>query len=159
MEYIGLSQAKYALIDDEDMESVSRFRWHVTNHGYVRTRFCMGRVGGKRQQTSMFLHRLIMRPAKHLEIDHINHNPLDCRRANMRICTKAENMHNQLIRKGMSSQYKGVCWYRPSAKWKAQIKHNGKLIYLGYFTNELEAAQVYDAAARELFGEFAKTNF
>ena len=157
MKRIPLSQGQFALVDDNDYESVSRFKWYVSR-GYARMSVSFGTLDGKQQQVGMFLHRLIMRPPHHLDIDHINHDGLDCRRENMRVCTASQNQHNQVRRKG-TSKFKGVSQNKGRSKWRAQIKLNGKQIYLGYFHNEAEAGMAYDAKAKELFGDFANLNF
>ncbi|KKK49062.1 hypothetical protein LCGC14_3138870, partial [marine sediment metagenome] len=117
MKRIPLPHGKFAIVDDEDFESVSRFKWCVSGKGYVRTMMYMGRVGGKTLNATMSLHRLILRPPRDLQIDHRNHNPLDCRRSKMRICTNQENSQNSLRQGGKSSKYKGVSSYRATAKW------------------------------------------
>lgn len=92
-------------------------------------------------------------------VDHKNHNTLDNRRTNLRVCTKADNVHNQRSQQGCSSKYKGVYWHKGNSLWMAYI-HKGKTnIPLGYFGDEVEAARSYDVAAREYFGEFACLNF
>jgi len=158
MKRISLTQGRYALVDDEDFELASRFKWYVTRRGYVRTCVRLGHIGGKRKNAHVLLHRLIMRPPKDMQVDHKNHIKLDCRRENMRICTNRENAHNQVIRKGTSS-FKGVCWHKAKGKWLSRIRIDYKIIHLGRFVDEADAACAYDTAARELFGEFALTNF
>jgi hypothetical protein len=90
--------------------------------------------------------------------DHINHNGLDNRRANLRLCTPQQNSFNQRPRRNSTSIYKGVSWNSEVRKWKAEIKHNGRTISIGYFEKEQDAAIAYDDYAAELFGEFAWLN-
>jgi hypothetical protein len=94
-----------------------------------------------------------------MEVDHWNHDGLDNRRENLRVCTKAQNNHN--CRKHRwhngeytSSKYKGVCWNKTEKKWMAYIHRKT----LGYFRTEEEAALAYNAAATRDFGEFAVLN-
>lgn len=89
-------------------------------------------------------------------IDHINGNGLDNRRCNLRICTQAENVRNNRGRMGMTSQYKGVSKWE--GQWIATITSHGKQVRIGQFATEHEAALAYDAAARELHGEYAHLN-
>ena len=92
-------------------------------------------------------------------VDHKNRNSLNNHLSNLRWCTKKENSQNMSKRKNTASMYKGVCFDKSKNKWVARIKHNGHQIHLGYFTDEFEAAHVYDRKASELFGVFAKLNF
>jgi hypothetical protein len=90
------------------------------------------------------------------QVDHINLNKLDNRRDNLRMCTPAENLRNVGAR-NRHSNYKGVRFYKN--RWVAEIGINYQHVYLGRFKLEEEAAKAYDKAARELHGEFARTNF
>lgn len=94
-----------------------------------------------------------------LQVDHINHNGLDNRRANLRNVTRIQNQRNQLPQIGGTSQYKGVCWDKANRKWMAQFTIRGRRYYLGRFISEIEAGKAYDRAARKHFGEFALCNF
>lgn len=139
------------LVDDNIIEEINKYKWHV-NDGYVR-----GYVNGK----VVKLHRFIMKPNKKELIDHINHNPLDNRRSNLRVCTHTQNMANRLVNKTSRSGLKGVCYDKSMSRrkrWAAYISHKGKIIKIGrYFTKE-DAAAAHDRVALELRGNFAKLN-
>ena len=92
-------------------------------------------------------------------IDHINHNGLDNRRENLRICTNAENNRHRRKPKNNTSGYKGVCWDKSKKKWRARIEKDNKNIHIGYYNILEEAARAYDAKAKELFGKYAQLNF
>ena len=105
------------------------------------------------------MHRVIVGARHGQDVDHKNNEAtLDNQRHNWRICTNSQNQMNAKKQIGCSSQYKGVCWNRQCGKWQARIKLNGKEIWLGYFDDEIEAARVYNEAAIEHFGEFARLN-
>lgn len=154
MKKIKLTQGKTALIDNEDYEAISAYKWFF-NNGYAGRR-----NGGDRIITkSITMHRAILNPAPDLEVDHINGNRLDNRRQNLRICTRQQNMMNKRPYKNKTSKYKGVCWNKVSGKFIAHIRNNGKFIYIGQSDNQKELALKYDKVARELYGEYAWLNF
>jgi hypothetical protein len=105
------------------------------------------------------MHRQITSAPPGLVVDHINHNGLDNRKDNLRLCTRAQNALNQRPRKGTSSRYKGVYWHERDKRFYAQISHKGRRYHLGSYKSEIQAAKAYDKKAKELFGEFAHLNF
>lgn len=92
-------------------------------------------------------------------VDHINGDGLDCRRANMRAASRAQNNRNAQRRTDNTSGYKGVSWHGQRNRWRAQINNAGRRTYLGLFADPADAARAYDTAARQHFGEFACLNF
>lgn len=145
---------KVAIVDDEDYELLSSRKWWANADGYA-----IARAGSGRKSPSILMHRLLLNPPRHLQIDHINGNRLDNRRCNLRLCNTAQNNQNMRpgARKG-SSQFKGVHWCNERHKWCATIKGANRRYNLGRFDNEEDAARAYDCKAAELFGEFAKFN-
>jgi hypothetical protein len=91
-------------------------------------------------------------------IDHVDGNSLNNHPSNLRAATLSQNAMNSTSRKGSSSRFKGVLWHKACRKWRAVIKDNGIQRQIGMFTNELEAASMYNLAAIELHGAFAKLN-
>jgi hypothetical protein len=152
---IPLSQGLYAIINESDLEKVSQYKYYAkrnTNTWYAeRTEM---RKNGKRH--TVCLHEDIMGIREGLEIDHKNGNGLDCRRENLRHCTRRQNMQNCRPYKGR--RFKGITLSKRGKKYRARISCNGKRIHLGHFETEIEAAQAYDMAAIEHFGTFARIN-
>jgi len=106
------------------------------------------------------MHREIMGSPKGLLVDHRNLNRLDNRRENLRTATHSQNMQNRVkIRVKTTSQFIGVHWDPVERKWRAQISHQKKHLYLGRFQNEIDAAKAYDRAAIKYHTEFARLNF
>ena len=93
-----------------------------------------------------------------MSVDHINHDTLDNRKVNLRLCTIQENQRNQKIRVGTSSKFKGVSWDRRLGRWQVSLRSSGKSVYLGVYINEVEAALAYNKAAQQYFGAFACLN-
>lgn len=159
MKQISLTQGKFAIVDDNRYESLSKYKWYVLKAPYTYYAARWGWNGKKK--TNIFMHREILglRFKDKILTDHRNHNGLDNRLFNLRSCDSFQNQQNGKRRKNGSSKFKGVCWHKIAQKWQAQIKFKCKFIYLGSFDNEIEAAKAYDTKAKELFGEFACTNF
>jgi len=158
---IPLTQDKYAIVDPERHEELSKYNWFAirSERGYYALRMTKAKRGSGVKQNAVRMHRVILKPPKDRIIDHINHNGLDNRMANLRLATMQQNMWNKRKQRGnYSSQYKGVNWSKNENKWVSRITCNGKTISLGYFDDEKEAAKAYDAKAKELFGEYAAPN-
>jgi len=102
------------------------------------------------------MHRLIISAPEGLHVDHRDHDGLHNWRTNLRLCTVAENQHNQGRRADNTSGYKGVC--RHEGLWQAQIRNRGVIHYLGRFPSPEEAAAAYNKAALAYFGAFACLN-
>lgn len=153
---IVLGRGKYtAIIDEEDYNRVVGYKFCFTG-GYAAARI-------KGTSKRIKLHRLIMNAPNGVDVDHKNGNKLDCRKENLRLATDSQNHANSKIqrkRAHIQSRYKGVSWRnRRGGVWTAGIKVNYKTIYLGQYLTEEDAARAYDRAARDYFGEFARTNF
>lgn len=138
------------LIDKADYPAVSQHRWHVRKDGHVSTTLTGGKV--------IRLHRFLLGETE-LEIDHINMDPTDNRRSNLRFATHSQNGQNKGLKSTNTTGYKGVCWNKAAHKYMASISYEGKSHYLGLYDNPVEAAVAYDRAAAFYFGEFARPNF
>jgi hypothetical protein len=92
------------------------------------------------------------------EIDHRNGDPSDNRLTNLRLATRSQNIANTRLRIDTTSGVKGVTWNKRDGNWMAQIRVNGKQIFLGYFDAIEDAAEAYRIASKEHFGDFANTS-
>lgn len=152
MKYIPLTNGGNAIVDNEDYKKVSKLKWYRCKGD--------GRESARStKKNAILMHSFLMEPPKGMLIDHKNGNGLDNRRYNLRICTNAENSRNARKSIKNTSGYKGVIWHKASKKWYARINFNYRRISLGYYNDVVDAARAYDAAAKELFGEFANLNF
>lgn len=100
------------------------------------------------------MHRFLLHPNESQEVDHINHNPSDNRRENLRIVSTAQNQMNTVINKNNTSGIKGVNWDKGCNKWRVRISVNGERLTLGYYNTLEEAAQVRHDAELKYFGEY-----
>lgn len=145
---------KFAIVDNEDFERLSQYKWLLTHLGYAyRSSFANGK------QTQFWMHREILNAQKGFDVDHVNRDRVDNRKANIRIATRSQNKCNAVGCKDGSSQYKGVGWHKATKKWRATLMINYKGMYLGIYSTEVEAAKAYDKAAKKHHGEFARLNF
>ncbi len=167
MKEIKLTQRKVALVDDEDYEYLNQWKWctaKIANTYYVTRRQKLG--------NGLSMHRLIMNTPKGMEVDHIDHNGLNNQKHNLRNCTHQQNTMNRACTGEV--KYRGVSKISPNQKhvlkngevkiyinslfYKAYIRINGKLTFLGKYKTAEEAAVVYNNAAIKYYKEFANLN-
>lgn len=142
---IVLNDDTITLIDKEDIELVKHDRWCVSSDGYAIS--ASGKYHKKR------LHRVIMGEINTSNvIDHINRNRMDNRKNNLRVVTNQENSFNQTIRKNNTSGIIGVSWWSRDNNWMAQIKHNYKRHFLGYYEDINDAIRARLQAEIKYFG-------
>ena len=150
--YIALTQGKFAIVDAADYEWLSRYKWTASCKGDKCYAY------RKDKGRNILMHRLIAQAPPGMVVDHIDGNSANNRRGNLRVCTQAENCRNAKPRVG-TSRFKGVRAHNAPGKFAAEITFEGRAEYLGSFTDEIEAALVYDLRAIVLFAEFARPNF
>jgi hypothetical protein len=137
----------YSLIDRADAPIAEAYRWWLGGDDYA-----ISLISGE----TIYLHREIMglTYGDPLVVDHKNRQRLDNRRSNLRVVTKAVNAKNRSKRVG-SSLHKGVHWKKPNPLhrtrgcWTARIIIDRKMIYLGNFDTEDEAAAAVEAGRRQ----------
>ena len=144
-----LTQGKSTIIDDEDYPLVA-YRNLYYNGGYAK--FSVSK------HEKVYVHRLILGLREGEECDHINGDKLCNLRCNLRVVTRSQNNMNSLKRKHSTSQYKGVIWNREHSRWQSSIMLNHHSFHLGYFTEEVDAAERYNEEATRLFGVYARLN-
>jgi hypothetical protein len=154
---IYLSQGKFAIVDDEDFEWLSKWKWSLCS-GYAVRKIYLGNIDGKYKSKRFSMHREIMKVSKELKIDHINRNRIDNRKINLRTCNATQNLMNKKHQKNSASGIKGVRWREDIKKWHVEIQANKKRFYLGVFIEMSDAINAYNDAAKKYHGEFAFLN-
>lgn len=153
MHYIPLTQGRSAIVDFADYGWLLHWKWSMSGRYAVRNfRLPDGR------QSSISMHRALLNPPADMEVDHINGNPIDNRRENLRLATPSQNQWNKGPRKDSKRGYKGTRFCKKTRRWHACIAANRITVHLGYFDSEDDAAHAYDIAATALHGSFARLN-
>lgn len=151
MKELPLTKGLSALVDDLDFERLSQWKWYASGGKYAARRDYQD--GGR----LIYMHRLVAKPEVGQHVDHINGNGLDNQRANLRRCTREQNLSNAKRRATATNPYRGV--RRSNGNWVAAIRCAGTARYLGTYDTPEAAARAYDRANLELKGEFARLNF
>ena len=154
MREITLTQGKVALVDDEDFEMLSAFKWYAQRSNLTFYAQRAISVGGGRQ-TAEIMHRVLMPGIE--KVDHIDGDGLNNQRANLRD-SEGKNAWNRKPQEGGTSVYKGVSWHSRIGKWQAQIMKDGRTHYLGYFDSEIDAARAYNEGSLKFHGRFGRLN-
>jgi hypothetical protein len=161
MEYrtVPLTKGATTRVSDKDYERVASHKWHLHSAGYAARTQRYG-PGGKKKRV-IYMHRFVLGAPDGYEVDHINRDPLDNTRANLRLVPKALNRANTDKRRDSTRRYKGAVYnpHKGARPWTARVTRDGVHHYGGYFATEIEAAHEYDRMAREVFGEHARLNF
>jgi len=143
MKKIKLSQDKYALVDDDDYEILSVYKWYARKDRYI---FYAQRKNNPNDK-AILMHRVIMNPPSNMFIDHINRNGLDNRKKNLRIVTHSQNHFNEKIRIDNTSGYKGIQFNKKNKKWIAYISKK----YLGSFKDIKDAIECRNIAIKHIY--------
>ena len=134
IEIIKNEQVHKVLFDIEDLALIQNYKWHIRYNSNRKTNYVVG--WDKENNNHIKIHRLITNCEKKFVVDHINRNPLDNRKCNLRICTTKENKQNQVTQKNnKSSGHQNVYWDNIQKKWRVGLRINRKLTYFGRYTN------------------------
>jgi len=151
MRIILLTRGYEAVVDDDDYDYLSAYRWHALTDGrYTKVYAAFG-------NEEILMHRVILSAPEGMGVDHVDGDGLNNRKGNLRLATKSQNAAWSGIYSNNTSGYRGVTKYRD--KWMGQIIVRGKKRYLGLFERPENAALAYDVVAELEFGEFAFQNF
>lgn len=124
MACIQLTKGYVAIVDDEDFERINAHSWYAVVGSQVRAARTVHRK-------MRYMHYEVLRldPVAGIEIDHDDRDPLNYRKANLKVVTHTQNMQNTLKHK----ERVGVCFNRRAALWSCYLDEpNKKRKYLGY---------------------------
>ena len=162
MKTIPLSRGLFAIVDDDDFEKINHHKWYAYQNP-TGSFYAVRSVRTPIRRT-IYMHREILGAPEGVEVDHKYGNTLDNRKEVIRLATTSQNHWNMRRRavyakRPVSSSFKGVCWHKRLGRWQVRVGYKNKRLFVGQFQSEKDAALAYDRKARELFGEFARTNF
>ncbi len=151
---IELTQGQVALVDAEDYDRINKWNWCAIWKSNTFYACAHGHCNDTRNSLAMA--RLVMNVSdRKIYVDHRNHQTLDNRKENLRLCTNAQNVQHHRLGKRNKSGYAGVLWLESKKRWEVRITVNYKTTHLGYYENKEEAISVRLNAEKKLFGEFA----
>jgi len=139
--------------DLEDYDKIKDYCWYKNRNGYMVTNM----KTDNNKKFICFLHKIIMNSPRRSKtvVDHINRNPSDNRKTNLRIVTQAKNCINKSKQLNNTSGFVGVSWNKHRRKWEANIGVNNQKMSLGFYNTKGEAIKVRREAEEKYFGEFA----
>jgi len=165
MKKIELTQGKWALVDDNDFESLNKYKWCATKYKTsdswyaIRSIYSKKSDGGDGSHGNVRMHHQIIGKKRNYIVDHADGNGLNNQRKNLRFATKSTNGMNRKVQKNTKSQLKGVyifTSYNRKKKYYSRIYTGEKDVFLGYFFTPQEAHEAYIEAAKKYHKEFAK---
>jgi hypothetical protein len=161
MQVIPLTTGGETRIDECDLGVVAGYRWRAQWRYRNGQRVGVSSVvaGSATKGTLILLHRVIARAPDGSMVDHVDGDPCNNTRGNLRLCTHAENMRNRAPNYASETGRKGVYVARETGKktrFRARIQIGGRRINLGRFDSPEAAAAAYAAAAKKHHGEFAR---
>ncbi len=159
MKYIKVTNTnKLAIVDDKNYARCTfTCKWHLSSYDKNNVgKVIITHIG----EYQVPLSNYVMGDINcEFMFDHADRDIYNNLESNLRVCTHQQNQFNKDKQKGSyTSKYKGVSWFRRDQCWRAYIVINNKQKHLGYFSDEIQAARAYNAAAIKYFGEFAKLN-
>jgi hypothetical protein len=152
--YVPLTRGYEAIIDACDAPAVGVFNWYALVGPWTTYAVRNHRKNG--QPAKVTLHRFLLEAPHDMHVDHVSGEGLDNRRSNLRLATQSQNQRNQRRSRANSSGYKGVSFDKPSGRWRAQIKVNGRTLHVALRDTAEEAHQAYAEAAVRISGEFGR---
>jgi hypothetical protein len=144
MQAIPLSQGQVALVDDQDHPVLSEFRWCYRAERDGRQGYAARHVNADGKRRLAYLHREVMQPPPGQEVIFLNHDRLDCRRANLKVVTKEQARRHHRVRRDSKSGVKGVRYNPESDSWSAYVYRHGHCYHVGTYYSQEQAQAAYE---------------
>ena len=154
MKRIALTKGQFTLVDNEDFERLSAFKWYAMEtkvgdfYAYRKVRLTKSKHG-----CTISMSRFILQATNGMLVDHKNGNTLDNQKHNLRLCKRGENNCNRPKNKRNTSGFKGV--FSKRNKWRSAIGHDGIVTRLGTFATKREASEAYNKATLKYHKSFS----
>lgn len=156
MTKIVIAKGLIALVDDENYDIINKWKWRPKFHG--KNIYAYRIVTINKVRIKLYMHRVILGLTNpKIVTDHIDHNGLNNQISNLRVCSQSNNSKNRRVEDGRAVKYKGVTTAYKN-NFQSRITVDKKVIWLGYFKNEIDAAIAYNNAAKKHHGEYAQIN-
>ena len=152
--YVPLTREYEAIIDAADLSLVNSYNWYAKV--CKNTVYAVRTDRSESKQRDVYMHRVIMGEPGGFDVDHLDRNGLNNSRKNLRQATKAQNQHNAGVRSDNTSGFKGVGFYKHTAKWVARIRICGKQKHIGYYDSPEQAHAAYCKASAKYHGDFGR---
>ena len=144
MKEIQLTQGQAAIVDNDCFDEINHYKWFALRRG-VKFHACRRIKTDKGDRNFYMHHAIIGRPPKGYDVDHIDRNGLNNRKANLRFVTRRQNMQN-LDKSNATSRYPGVYWHKAKKKWATGYYIGDKRYHIGNFDTEQDAFDAYRKA-------------
>ena len=145
MKKIQLTRNKYTIVDDDMFDYLNQYKWHLSDNGYA-----VRRPWGPNGSYTIRMHRIVSATPDGLVTDHINGNPLDNRKSNLKNCTQQENMCNMKLRSDSSTKEKNVGWHSQSGKYRVRFTRNKEMLCCKLFKDIKDAIKFRDEFRKSL---------
>lgn len=160
MKKIILNHGYECFVDNGDFIRLNKHKWFALKKDDGRIYACRGskKIDKLEKRTTIQMHREVTGAKCGIVVDHKNHNTLDNRKCNLRLCNHAENMRNRKLQKNNTSGFRGI-WFDRRCKnrpWIALIRNGSKnQVRIGSFATKEEASEAYKKASLKYHGEFS----
>lgn len=149
MKQINITKNQITLVDDQDYDYLSQYKWHAQWNKYTRSYYAVRNEG----RTAILMHREILNTPSHLLCDHEDHNTLNNQRYNLRNATQSQNQMNRKL--NINNTLGEKCISKSGTGFRVQIEKDGKFVFRKSYRNLSDAISARDEEIQKHHGEFA----